>query len=198
MAITKLSKSSISSTGSKSSNAWDKTTTLGSYWALQTIIVGSGDTSSINFTNIPQEYTHLQLRIVGKDSRQVGGSNFYMTFNNDASAAYTDHGLYAGGSGSATQTYDVSATSLFMARISTTLLVPGNFGIGLCDILDYTNQSKYKTTRHISGFEDGLGNGQIYYLGGIWANKAPISSIQIVPVTAPIKQFTQISLYGIK
>ena len=61
MAISNISGSSAIA-GNKDSKAWDQTTSFGGFYPIQTIVVPSLGAASVSFTNIPQNFTHLQLR----------------------------------------------------------------------------------------------------------------------------------------
>jgi hypothetical protein len=171
-----------------------------SYESIATVTVGSGGTSAIDFTSIPSSYTHLQLRAIARDNRS-GNDNtvFYMQFNGDTGTNYGSHDLY--GNGSVAQSIAdnaVNQTVIVLNRPTGATALAGNFGALIIDILDYTSVNKNKTVRYLSGY-DNNGTGRIYLSSGLWRNSGTaISSINIVPVTTPIQQYSQFALYGIK
>ena len=62
------------STGTSSSSSASSSLTLasvGSYFLIQRVTVGGGGSSYVEFTNIPQTYTHLQVRGITQDRKST-------------------------------------------------------------------------------------------------------------------------------
>ena len=70
----------------------------GSFESIATTTVGSGGTSSIDFTSIPSTYQHLQLRIISRVSNADTGDNIFLQFNGDTSSNYSWHYMEGDGS----------------------------------------------------------------------------------------------------
>lgn len=161
----------------------------GAYDALSTVTVPSGGVTSITFTGIPQDYKHLQIRAIAKAS----GTNFNpkMQFNNDTGSNYSWHYVYGDGS---TVVAGSGATQAFIYNsiISTNASMYNGFVI---DILDYSNTSKFKTTRELSG-QDRNGSGEIALWSGNWRSTTSITSITFSNGT--FDQYSQFTLYGVK
>ena len=168
----------------------------GAYDSIATTTVGAGGASSITFSSIPSNYTHLQIRVLARDSRANSATNLVIQFNGDTAANYADHVLY-GNSTSAVAGADVSQTSAVAIRVAGNNAASNCFGAGVIDILDYANTSKYKTMRSLSGFEDNS-SGQIWLISGLWISTSAVTSITIAPTTSPILQYSSFALYGIK
>lgn len=160
-----------------------------SYESIATTTVGSGGTSSITFSSIPQTYTHLQLRlytIVGS-----GGSGAYTYLNGDTTQSnYKEHVLYANGSAVSAGSYSNSYMPQFNGGSSS----PGAF---VMDILDYTNTNKNTTLRGLGGY-DANGSGYVSFESLLWMNTAAVTSIQLSPVGTTWSEYAKIALYGIK
>jgi len=60
---------------------------LTDFYQIATTTLGSAQ-SSVEFTSIPADYTHLQIRAITKDSRGTAPNNVYMQFNADTSTNY--------------------------------------------------------------------------------------------------------------
>jgi len=173
----------------------------GDYESIASVIVGSGGTSSITFGSggtIPQTYKHLQIRAACK----VNGTgsdfpDFFIRFNNDSTYTnYYSHQLggdgssaYASNSGGA-----ATATGGIIGDIN-----GAQFTAKVIDILDYTNTSKNKTTRSLSGW-DNNGSGQIRFGSNVWFNTTAINRIDLVVRSSPttISEYSHFALYGIK
>lgn len=173
-------------------------TTVGtSFESIATVTVGSGGASNVEFTSIPGTYTHLQLRVLARDSRANLGTNLNIQFNSDTGTNYTSHSLYGDGVGATAIADGASQTSALAMRTAGNNSSTSVFGTGIIDILDYTNTNKYKTTRSLSGY-DNNGSGNIYLTSGLWLSTNAITSIKLTPVTTPILQYSSFALYGIK
>lgn len=169
---------------------------LGDFESIATTTLSSGQ-NQIEFANIPQTYTHLQIRGI-VNSNAGTNDNIYMRLNSDTASNYSWHYLSGNGS-SASSGAATSATSVLISRIQGT---GTNFSGFICDILDYKDTNKAKTIRSLSGW-DGNGSGEIFFWSGSW-RKSPLEAISNIKISA---QFggainmitnTQIALYGIK
>lgn len=168
-----------------------------SFESIATVTVGSGGSSSITFSSISSSYSHLQLRMIARDSRNVGNlSNLYMTFNSDSGSNYARHELYGDGS-SAGAGAATSQTSIYFGNCTSATIAANIFTGVIVDILDYTNTNKYKTIRSLSG-GDYNGGGVIALNSGLWMSTNAITSITITPLVANITQYSHFALYGIK
>lgn len=171
---------------------------------IASTLVGSGGVSTVAFTDIPQTYKHLQIRMFVQTNRATYcRDSAEIRYNNDYGSSYYYHVLY--GDGAAVGAGAGSASSDSTATIGTNVENTGKqFGIAIVDVLDYASTSKFKTTRLISGTEmNGVGFGGIGGLvqvgSSLWSNATPITSIQFEPgVGSLFTQYTRISLYGIK
>ena len=190
--------------GSKSTKLWDQTTVQNDFQSIATVVVPSGYNSNvITISNIPQNFTHLQLRLIGQTNRATYGlDDVYFRYNGDTGNNYTNHGFYGdGGSATAFAPYGTTTGPYLGGALGTT--TGNNFGAVILDILDYTNYSKNRTIRAFGGQDtngtiSGYG-GRIHLSSGLWMNTTnPINSITIVGVSGNFTQYTQAALYGIK
>jgi len=159
----------------------------GSFESIATITVGVGGSSSETFSSIPQTYKHLQIRFI---TRSNGGAyNPTIRFNSDSGANYSWHYLDGNGA-SATSGSGTSDTSIILASLDGTA---STFQVGIIDILDYANTSKYKTIRVLEGV-DKNGSGAVDLWSGNWRSTSAISTILLTFSSA---QYSQYALYGI-
>lgn len=147
---------------------------------IATTLVGSGGVSSVTFSNIPNTYKHLQLRM----SRTNGAA---IRFNGDTTGSNYRYHVIVG-----------TGASVISATDPNNAYAPAGGTIGgtveVLDILDYANTNKFKTLRSLGGF-DNNGSGEIYLTSNLWMNTAPITSMTM---TATLPQHSRFSLYGIK
>jgi hypothetical protein len=196
MAITSLSTSSLVS-GVKRRRVWDQTATTDGFFQIASTTLNVA-ASSITFSSIPQNYTHLQLRIIGRNN-QVGTNQkeyFKCNFNSDTTTAnYRRHEVIGDGAGLAGSAYQDGGISL-----GPTPNTANTFSAHIIDILDYTNTNKYKTVKNICGY-DGNGFGECHFNSGIWLSTSAITSINLNPFVSGSNSFTQytsFALYGVK
>jgi len=168
-----------------------------SYYSISTATVTSGGTASITFSSIPTTFTHLQIRSIARDSRTTAATNLNMQFNSDAGTNYTSHYIYGNSTAAVASASGASQTSALGMRIAGNSATSSCFGVGIIDILDYSNNNKYKTLRSLSGYDDNS-SGEIWFTSGLWMSSIAINSITITPVTSPILQFSSFALYGVK
>jgi hypothetical protein len=159
--------------------------------SIETITASGGETS-ISFTSIPSTYQHLQIRFTANAST----NDNYMRFNSDTGNNYSWHNIYGDGSSAAVYTPGASQNKV-SAGYGSINASTSYTGSAVCDILDYANVNKYKTTRSLSGYDEN-GSGYILFHSGLWMNTNAISTITIFPGSGSIKQYSKYALYGIK
>jgi hypothetical protein len=161
----------------------------GNYYSIATATVTSGGASAITFSSIPQTFTHLQLR-----ATYIGSDVPTPQLNGDTGTNYVFHGLR--GNGSTASAYSITGANNLQlgTAIAPTSTYPFSF---IFDILDYTNTSKYKTTRAI-GASDQNGSGGLDFSSGLWLNTSAINSITVKIGTGSANQYSSFALYGIK
>jgi hypothetical protein len=203
VALRRLSNSSIQTNG-KSSKLWDQTTFQSGMFALATVTLTSA-ASSISFTNIPADYTHLQIRAMGRDNRpSTWIDSIWISFNGDTNGSnYIFHQL--GGNGSSSFANSAGGQTGYGGAVG--LVGAANISTSFCpniiDILEYKSSTKNKVVRSIYGFDDNS-NGTIRLGSTLWLNTAPITSLTLVndggsvPSNALFQQYSSFALYGIK
>jgi hypothetical protein len=168
-----------------------------SYESIATVTVGSGGSSSIDFTSIPSTFKHLEVRAIMRTSRVNAGDAVYVRFNSVSSAAYSGHRLEGNGS-AASSTGAANETSITLNRVSAVNDAANVFGAAVVQVLDYANTNKNKTLRALVGYETNS-DGVIGFDSGAWYNTSAITSLSILPLNASgFVQYSSFALYGIK
>jgi hypothetical protein len=162
------------------------------FQSIATVSVGSGGAANVEFTSIPATYTHLQVRIISRNSANDNQS-ISMQFNSDTGNNYARHRLY--GLGSSVGADGSSSTNLIIAGVEPT--ATSTFGASIVDILDYANTNKYKTARVLSGRETNS-VGSVFFNSGLWQSTNAITSIKLAPESSTFAQYSHFALYGIK
>jgi hypothetical protein len=197
MSIKRLSGAGL--TTPKSNKVWDQITFQSGMFALATVRLSSNQTSVV-FSGIPSDYSHLQLRmIVRTDLSSSFGDWILVNFNSDTNTSnyrwhllYGDTAIAAGTSGQG-----LLLTARAGGGSSTA------FGAGIVDILDYASTSKNKTIKTLSGVDNNTGTsvqGIIALSSGLWINSnTAINSITITSQnSANLLANSHFALYGIK
>jgi hypothetical protein len=172
----------------------------GAYDALATVTVPSGGAASVTFAAIPAGYKHLQMRYLAQ-SAASSTDQMIIRFNSDSSASnYTTHQLQ--GNGSAASAYGFGTGGFPGAYLDKGIngsgLGASIFSVGVVDLLDYANTSKFKTMRALDGY-DANGSGFITLQSALWLNTTAINSLTMVNSGGTnFSQNSQFALFGVK
>lgn len=160
---------------------------------IESQTVGAGGVTSLTFSNIPATYRHLQIRFVAALS--AGPDQARMTLNGDTTASYAFHRFYGNGSSVFSDGGGGASNMLPLAFYGASL---STSGVGVIDILDYSNTSKNKTLRGLTGY-DANGSGLIQLGSGLLTKTNAVTSITFgYNGSATILQNSTFSLFGVK
>ena len=162
--------------------------------AYDSIASASGGSSQIDFTSIPSTYTHLQLRVLIRDSTAAANNTLKIGFNNDLSAIYDTHNLQGDGS-SAVSNDALNEDTCWVGLAAAASSTSNTYGVFIIDILDYANTNKYKTVRTLGGY-DANGSGVVSLRSNSWRNTSAITSVKFY--TGGTTSDSRFALYGIK
>lgn len=170
----------------------------GAMFPLQVITVGPAGATSVSFTNIPNTYSHLQIRGIARvdNTGTVGNDNVEARFNSDTGSNYDFHYLYGNGS-SAGAGNGTNQTYMLCGKPSNASATSGVFGGFVIDVLDYANTNKYKTVRVLTGV-DNNGSGQMFFNSNLWRNTNAITSMSFFYQSQKFVEGSQFAIYGIK
>ena len=157
---------------------------------------GTGSSGTITFSNIPQVYKHLQLRVLVRGTA-TSNDGWNANFNSDTgSNYYVGHILY--GDGTSAGVYSAgSGTKIQLGDIVGSGSTANSFAVAVTDILDYQNTNKYKTTRTLYGW-DTNGAGVAALTSGLWMSTSAITSIQLTTNSGSFATNSSFALYGIQ
>ena len=201
MAISRASDSSIQDGLPKYNDIWDGFTATSAFDSLGSVLVGSSGQLSVTFSNIPQTYTHLQLRILWRDNRSNAGDGSYaeLTFNGITTGVYSYHQLYGFGTTSVGAAQNSTYANIELTRMPDNAATSGIFGQTIVDILDYTSTNKAKTIRAIGGYDTNSKGASYLYSGGWHSTPAAITSLSIKDGGGTLfLENSHFALYGIK
>lgn len=161
----------------------------------------SSAVATVTFTSIPGTYTDLQLLISSKSTENGQSTNYWIQFNSDTGANYTNKRLYSGGSSAASDNGNTSINGIsagfIPGNISSTTSTFSNCSVYIPNYAG--NKNKTVSCDSIADSNDSTG---LYanLTGGLWSNTAAITSLTIAITGSGQTQMVNSSfyLYGIK
>ena len=167
---------------------------MGSFYPIQKITVGSGGQLSIAFTNIPQTYAHLLLRVSGQSERTAGNSDDLIVQFNSSTSGYSDRILFSNASTAYTSSDVMSGNKFDLGSLNQ---FGSKFSLVEIFIPNYTN-SQNKVVMSDAGGPSDVAVQNIYRANGTLSNTAAITSITLTGYTGlDIAQYSTATLYGI-
>jgi hypothetical protein len=164
---------------------------------IQTVTVGSGGTSSIDFTSIPQTYTDLKLLLSLRGTASGGAYAHYavLSFNGNTSnrswrriAGYGTNQKYS----------DNSSSVITMGSIPSSGVTSSTFSNFEWYIPNYASTSSYKTWSVDGVVENNSSTDwENFFMSQIWSDNSAISSISITLDSGNFAEFSTATLYGI-
>ena len=164
--------------------------------------VGTGSIATITFSSIPSTYKHLQLRVLARDlgAGTSTGNATFIRLNNNTANVYSWHSFNGDGSAVGWEGYGFGATG-GNGYINAITAAGGNaagiMGVGIIDILDYTNTSKLKTITAVTGIDQN-GSGRIAFTSILYNSTSVIDRIDIQGSQGNFTTSSVFSLYGLK
>lgn len=160
-----------------------------------------GTASQLTFSNIPQTYTHLQVRAYIRGTNTSANEQILMACNLDFTAGRYLFGHHFHSSGSSCVITNTSNTASYHFGA----FVPGDsaaanvYGNAIMDIFDYSRTDKFKTIKSFGGYDLNAATGYIGLFSGVYADTAAISNLNFAITGSPFnfKTGSVISLYGI-
>lgn len=158
-----------------------------------------GGSQGVTFTNIPQTFTHLQLRCFVRDTASAPNPDYLLArFNGDTATNYANHELYGNGSSVTSGSFNVGTYGFCgpFSYVSGAYSTANVWTSVVIDVLDYTNTNKNKTVRSIGGWDEN-GAGRVGLYSGLWRNTAAINSLFIATANGNEVAGSIYTLYGI-
>jgi hypothetical protein len=177
---------------------------VASYESIATVTISGDSTQYITFDNIPQNFTHLQLRGIARNAvYQANRLDFMFLDFNDSQQSGVSFGYNILQS-------DVSTVSAITGANSNAYVInpadrysgnaPLAYSVFVIDILDYKNTTKFKPLRMLNSFiSNSDSQGYNYFSSSIFRTTNAISKISLYQANiVRYKDKSQIALYGIK
>ena len=170
----------------------------GAYESIGAVTIPAGNTTTtFTFGNIPQTYTHLQLRLFGQTntaSTGFNGLNLYFNTDNTSGNYYRSYNIVGattgtpGGGGS---------TGNAIGYLNGGNSLSSAYGISIYDIFNYTNTDTKKSVKNISSADNNGSTSYNIFGSMLWSSTAAINGVNVFSYY-PLTQYSSIALYGIK
>jgi len=160
---------------------------------IQTVTVGSGGASAIDFTSIPQTYTDLRL-VVSSRSTGTGVSTRYVavSFNSNTSN-YSYRRVYGNGSSTGSDNGSLRIIGTIPGSTATASV----FGSLQLYVPNYTSANN-KSYSCDSVEENNATGAEQDLIAGLWSNTSAITSISLTSDVGNFAEYSTATLYGIK
>jgi hypothetical protein len=163
------------------------------YTLIQTVTVGSGGTSAIDFTSIPATYTDLKLVFSIRTNRAGATVDALGLKINNVATNQSMRILYADGSSAGSATDTTINTAVVGATATSNI-----FGSGEFYIPNYAGSTN-KSVSAESVNENNATLNYMYVVAGLWSQTTAINQLTLYSInSATILEFSSASLYGIK
>jgi len=158
--------------------------------AIQTVTVGAGGASSIDFTNIPQTYTDLLL-LTSLRNTSSSWEGWYLYFNNSNSNLSVRYLL---GQGSAASSGSIS--SGYGGTVPGANVTASTFENSCVYVPNYAG-SNNKSYSSDNVAENNSTVGYQNLIAGLWSQTSAITRFTIYPVGGTFVQYSTATLYGV-
>ncbi len=174
---------------------------------LNDTIVLLGDTSlaalstTFDFNNISQDFRHLLLRLSVRSTVAAVTDHLHILLNGDSGANYEAVRVEIQHNANLQTSETLAATNMNLNEITGGSADADHFASVVLQIIDYTNNNKFKTIFGTGGHSIGVTTADIIttQATGIWLDTSAISRIQIV--THGGDDFaigSRVTLYGVR
>jgi hypothetical protein len=153
----------------------------------------NSSTGLIEFTSIPQGFTHIQARWFFRFAGTGTYAGVYLN-NDTTSGNYYTHTLYGSGTSAVSSGLTNNQATLISGASPNSATTANVFEVALLDILDYSNTSKNKTLRWTWGW-DANGSGQVGLSSAVWLSTAGINRFSFNGASA-FAAGSRVDLYG--
>lgn len=160
---------------------------------------GTGSSNEFDFTNIPQTYKHLQLRIYGRcgDASADNARGFNMYLNNTIASEYAYYTFHSNSGGTISTENFYPASGAFVYCIAQSQ--DGEYGVGIIDFYDYADTSKHTHIKSLGGVAFGDSTYDRTHIGATsWDQTTAVNRIRMISNGGNLNSGTRVSLYGIK
>lgn len=170
------------------------------YELIETISISNNSTVNFFFNSIPQDYKHLQIRYAARTTYPSSPytPSIYVNGYNAGKTGATH--LLEGNTSTVISASYSSVTYIDMGAVATGASPTNAFGAGVIDILDYTNTSKNKTVKTLSGMVESGSSSRVRLSSGFHIMTTAVSSLEFSTNSGSYfwTSGSRFSLYGVR
>lgn len=160
---------------------------------ISTITVGAGGAASIDFDNIPQTYTDLQIVLSGRSSRADTNDEVIVRFNG-STTGYSYREFQ--GNGSSASAFGNTNNGFYRGAVPAANYTANVFSNNLINIPNYAGNANKYILQDTTAENNGTGT-RMVLVSGQWANTAAVTRVTLTPEVASFVQYSSASLYGV-
>jgi hypothetical protein len=160
------------------------------YSKLAEVTVGAGGSSTITFSNIPQNYTDLKVVVSGRTS---GTDSPVKIEFNGVTTGYSWRRIYGNGSSPSS----LSGTDAYSLHVDTSSMTASSFSNSEIYIPNYTS-SNQKSFSVETALETNGTAGELFMLACLSTITTSIASIVLTHLNTTLVQYSTATLYGVK
>jgi hypothetical protein len=166
------------------------------YSKLAEVTLASG-AATINFTNIPQNYTDLVMKLSLRQDTTNFGSGITMTFNSNTSSLYSMRSLRGDpSSSSASSASETNLTSTFVGV--TQMNTASTFTNMEMYIPNYASTTTAKSVSIDEVTEANQTEARLYLIANLWNSLVAINQVTLTATSFNFVQHSTATLYGVK
>lgn len=169
------------------------------YSKLATVTVGVSGAATIEFANIPQNYTDLKILVCARSNIAAYRSSMVMAINGIYSSTYAYRRVYATSTTAGSDATDPT-TYIVCGEIVGATTTSNIFGNTEIYITNYTT-SNQKTVSSDAAIEmNDITNNRVSFTNAKWSGTQPISNIKLYDnnTAQSFVQYSTATLYGIR
>jgi hypothetical protein len=161
--------------------------------AIQTVTVGSGGAASIEFTNIPQTYTDLVIKLSARNDRADTQDHTLISFNG-STASITNRQLYAFG----TTVGSITSIPRSIGVSNSANGTSNTFSNTEIYIPNYTSANNKSYSADTVSENNTSGDNGLWLTAGLWSNTAAITSVTLTNnIATEYVEYSTATLYGV-
>jgi hypothetical protein len=162
--------------------------------------IGTGASGVLEFSNIPQNYRHLQISLMGRSDAAATSSSVHLTFETSPTAGAYNHQRLTGAAATAAASENVGASDFIHALTVPAASSTANlYGGGEIIIFEYTNTGMMKMVNAQQGGATNVATGAIVaaITTGVWESTDAISLIRLTLAAGNWTTLSRATLYGV-
>lgn len=161
---------------------------------------GTGGSNTLSFTNIPQQYRHLYLDLIGRSDVAANNTSVRLTFEASPTAGAYDYELITAAGSAITASENLGASAFIIGgSVAGDNATTGMHGTAILNIFDYSNTNVFKVVgAQIHGMDALVANTLFSsFESGVYESLSAIDRLFLVLAAGNWMTTSRATLYGI-